>query len=68
MSIEAIYEAVMEGDAEETATQVQSALEAGMAPAEILNQGCIAAMGEVGRLFEEGEMFVPEMLIAARAM
>jgi 5-methyltetrahydrofolate--homocysteine methyltransferase len=68
MSIEAIYEAVMEGDAEETMTQVQSALDAGVAPARILNQGCIAAMGDVGRQFEQGEMFVPEMLIAARAM
>jgi 5-methyltetrahydrofolate--homocysteine methyltransferase len=33
-----------------------------------MNQGMIAAMAEVGRLFEEGEYFVPEMLIAARAM
>jgi 5-methyltetrahydrofolate--homocysteine methyltransferase len=68
MSLEAIYEAVMEGNAEEAATQVEAALAAGVAPADILNKGCIAAMGEVGRLFEEGEMFVPEMLIAARAM
>jgi len=68
MSVKAIYEAVMEGDANQTATLVQSALDAGTNPSEILNQGCIAAMGEVGRLFEEGEMFVPEMLIAARAM
>jgi 5-methyltetrahydrofolate--homocysteine methyltransferase len=68
MSLEAIYEAVMEGDAEGTATQVQAALDAGVPAGDILNQGCIAAMGEVGRLFEEGEMFVPEMLIAARAM
>ncbi len=68
MSIEVIYEAVMEGDAQTAATEVQAALDAGIAPGEILNKGCIAAMGEVGRLFEEGEMFVPEMLIAARAM
>ena len=68
MSIETIYQAVMEGDASEAATQVQAALDAGIAPGDILNKGCIAAMGEVGRLFEEGEMFVPEMLIAARAM
>ena len=68
MSIEAIYEAVMEGDAGGAATQVQAALDAGIPASDILNKGCIAAMGEVGRLFEEGEMFVPEMLIAARAM
>ena len=68
MSIESIYQAVLEGDAEEAASQVQAGLDAGIAPSDILNKGCIAAMGEVGRLFEEGEMFVPEMLIAARAM
>jgi 5-methyltetrahydrofolate--homocysteine methyltransferase len=68
MSIETIYQAVLEGDAEEAASQVQAGLDAGIAPSDILNKGCIAAMGEVGRLFEEGEMFVPEMLIAARAM
>ena len=68
MSIETIYQAVLEGDAGAAATQVQAGLDAGIAPSDILNKGCIAAMGEVGRLFEEGEMFVPEMLIAARAM
>jgi len=68
MSIESIYQAVLEGDAGEAATRVQAGLDAGIAPSDILNKGCIAAMGEVGRLFEEGEMFVPEMLIAARAM
>jgi 5-methyltetrahydrofolate--homocysteine methyltransferase len=47
---------------------VNAALEAGLGAEEILNQGMISAMTEVGRLFEEGEYFVPEMLIAARAM
>lgn len=68
MSIETIYQAVLEGDADEAASQVQAGLDAGIAASDILNKGCIAAMAEVGRLFEEGEMFVPEMLIAARAM
>ncbi len=68
MSIKDVYQAVMDGDAATAASQTSAALEAGVPPSEILNQGCIAAMGEVGRLFEEGEMFVPEMLIAARAM
>jgi 5-methyltetrahydrofolate--homocysteine methyltransferase len=68
MSIETIYQAVMEGDAEEAASEVQAGLDAGLAASDILNKGCIAAMAEVGQLFEEGEMFVPEMLIAARAM
>jgi 5-methyltetrahydrofolate--homocysteine methyltransferase len=68
MSLEAIYQAVLEGDMDEAPVQVKAALEAGVPAGDILHKGCIAAMGEVGRLFEEGEMFVPEMLIAARAM
>jgi len=68
MSIVAVYESVRDGDAPGAVASVQAALDAGVAPATILNDGCIAAMGEVGSLFEVGEMFVPEMLIAARAM
>ncbi len=68
MSIKAIYEAVLDGDATATEAKVTAALEAGVSAADILNKACIAAMGEVGRLFEEGEKFVPEMLISARAM
>ncbi len=68
MSIESIYQAVLEGDASQAADLVQAALDEGFPPGDILNSGCIAAMAEVGQLFEQGEMFVPEMLIAARAM
>ena len=48
--------------------KVKAALDAGIPPATILNDGMIAAMNQVGKLFEEGEFFVPEMLISARAM
>jgi 5-methyltetrahydrofolate--homocysteine methyltransferase len=68
MSIEAIYEAVLDGDAEATRTEVKAALEAGVSAADVLNGACIPAVAEVGRLFEMGEKFVPEMLISARAM
>jgi len=68
MDIKEIYQNVVDGEAEATAAGVKAALEAGLAPEEILSKGLIAAMDEVGRLFEEGELFVPEMLIAARAM
>jgi 5-methyltetrahydrofolate--homocysteine methyltransferase len=68
MTIAAIYQAVMEGDAPTASAQTKAALEAGIPAGTILTQGCIAAMTEVGQLFEQGEMFVPEMLIAARAM
>jgi len=63
-----IYDGVMSGSAGEVPAKVKSALEAGIAPAVILNEGMIAAMNHVGKLFEEGEFFVPEMLISARAM
>ena len=68
MSIESIYEAVLKGDAGTTESEVQAALEAGTPPEDILYKACIPAMEEVGRQFEEGEKFVPEMLISARAM
>ena len=66
--IEAIYNAVLEGDAKGAQAGVKAALAAGVNPDVVLKDGLIAAMGEVGRLFEEDEYFVPEMLVAARAM
>jgi 5-methyltetrahydrofolate--homocysteine methyltransferase len=66
--LEVIREGIMEGDMPLTQEKVQEAIDAGIAPGDILQEGLVAAMAEVGRLFEEGEYFVPEMLIAARAM
>lgn len=63
-----IYDGVLEGDINAVQDGVTAALEAKLNPEEILNRGMISAMTEVGRLFETGECFVPEMLIAARAM
>ena len=63
-----IYEAVLEGDMPGTKAGIQAALDAGVAPITILNDGMIAAMAEVGKRFEEGDYYVPEMLISARAM
>ena len=67
-ALKGLYDSIMEGDLELAQEKVQQALDEGIAPGRILNEGMIAAMGEVGQLFEEGEYFVPEMLIAARAM
>ena len=64
----AVFEAVLEGDMPGARTGVQAALDAGLAPITILNDGMIAAMAEVGKRFEEGDYYVPEMLISARAM
>jgi 5-methyltetrahydrofolate--homocysteine methyltransferase len=66
--ISAIYQAVLEGDADATKQGVEAALQAGLQANTIMQDGLIAAMGEVGRQYEEGEFFVPEMLISARAM
>jgi 5-methyltetrahydrofolate--homocysteine methyltransferase len=68
MSLEAIYEAVLKGNAAAAAEHTKNALDAGITAHSILNNACMPAMAEVGRLFEIGEKFVPEMLIAARAM
>ncbi|MCP4165110.1 MAG: cobalamin-binding protein, partial [Chloroflexi bacterium] len=67
MSIETIYDAVLRGDAPTAKADTQAELDAGASAEKILNEACIPAMTEVGRLFEIGEKFVPEMLIAARA-
>lgn len=66
--IEEIYQNVIDGQAPAVEAGVQAALAQGEAADVILNQALIKAMDEVGRRFEEGEYFVPEMLIAARAM
>ena len=63
-----IYKAILEGDMEGVANNIQAPLDAGVVPGEILNTALIPAMDKVGQLFEEGEYFVPEMLVAARAM
>ncbi|MDH3580141.1 MAG: cobalamin-dependent protein [Hyphomicrobiales bacterium] len=63
-----IYESVMEFRDDDCATLVAQALDAGETPIDILDEGLIAAMGTIGDLFGSGELFVPEMLIAARAM
>jgi 5-methyltetrahydrofolate--homocysteine methyltransferase len=56
------------GEREEVAELVQQALGQGMSPAEILSSGLIAGMDEVGKDFKAGDLFVPEVLVAARAM
>ncbi|HJW90922.1 MAG TPA: corrinoid protein [Anaerolineales bacterium] len=66
--IEDIHENVINGQQAAVQQKVKEALEAGLAPGVILKEGMIAGMAEVGRRFEAGDFFVPEMLIAARAM
>ncbi len=63
-----VYSNVIEGNAPNVKKGVQDALDAKLDVNEILQDGLIAAMAEVGARFERNEFFVPEMLIAARAM
>lgn len=67
-NLESIFEGILNGDMNTVPKQVQAALAAGLSPESILKEGMVAAMAEVGCLFEDGEFFVPEMLISARAM
>lgn len=66
--LKSIYDSVVEGDNASVQKHVQAALDAGLGASAVLNDALVPAMAEVGRLFEEGEYFVPEMLISARAM
>ncbi len=66
--LQAIFDSILNGQQKVTSEKVSQALAEGLEPTLILNEGMVKAMAEVGRLFEEGEYFVPEMLIAARAM
>jgi 5-methyltetrahydrofolate--homocysteine methyltransferase len=66
--IQVIYQEIVEGNQKAAKAAVQTAIDAGIPADTILTQGMIAAMAEVGRLFEQGEYFVPEMLVSAKSM
>ncbi|MDD4269246.1 MAG: corrinoid protein [Pirellulales bacterium] len=63
-----LYEAILTGNAALAEEVTKAALEAGVAPTDLLGKQMIPAMDEVGKRFECNEYFVPELLIAARAM
>jgi 5-methyltetrahydrofolate--homocysteine methyltransferase len=67
-NLEVILDGVLRGDSASVEAHIEDALRGGLAPSSILNRSLIAAMAEVGARFERGEMFVPEMLMAAHAM
>ena len=66
--VDELANAVIKGKAKLVVGLVKEALDEGNAPLDILNDGMIGAMGVVGERFKNGELFVPEMLVAARAM
>lgn len=63
-----LNQAILEGDAKSAAAVTKEALEAGVDPVVLIQQHMVPAMDEVGRLYEAEEYFVPELLLAARAM
>lgn len=63
-----LYDAVLNGDAKAARAAVDEALAAGADPLELVQGKMVPAMDEVGRRFECEEYFVPELLLAARAM
>ena len=66
--IKQIYSNVLYGQHKEVVDNIKTALNQGIPATSIMNEGMINAMLEVGRLFESGEFYVPEMLVAARSM
>ncbi|MBI1878284.1 MAG: corrinoid protein [Chloroflexi bacterium] len=66
--LDGLYDHTLDGEAKPVKALTQEGLELGMDPLVLLFDALIPALEEVGRLFEQGEYFVPEMLIAARAM
>ena len=62
-----VYQAVLEGNLRAIKTAVQAALDANLSPADILDT-MSSAMDEVGLLFQSNEIYVPEMLVAAKTM
>jgi 5-methyltetrahydrofolate--homocysteine methyltransferase len=63
-----LYDAILNGDDKLALQLINDALKDEADPAELINRGMIPAMDEVGRLFEAQEYYIPEMLLAGRAM
>jgi 5-methyltetrahydrofolate--homocysteine methyltransferase len=65
---ERLSTAILEGDAEKAPKLVEQALKDGLVPKDILDNGLVVGMNEVGVRFRAGDMFVPEVLMSADAM
>ena len=63
-----IYDAILNGNTKKTHEATEAALAAGTEPMALIQESMIPAMNEVGKLFECEEYFVPELLLAGRAM
>ncbi len=68
LDLKPLYDAILTGDAKTAKSTTEQALAGGMDPVKLVQDYMVSAMGEVGRRFECNEFFVPELLLAARAM
>jgi len=66
--LEQLATVILEGDMDASPCLVRKALGEGLSPGEVLNQGMVLGMNEVGVRFKAGDMFVPEVLMSAEAM
>ncbi len=66
--VDTIYDGILKGNMKAVQDATNAGLSEGLLAGRLLNEAMIPAMAEVGRLFEANEYYVPEMLIAARAM
>jgi len=67
-TLDQICQAVVEGDDVSIVEYVQEALKAGESPLRILNEGLMPGADIVGKRFEEGEYFLPDLMLAGRAL
>jgi 5-methyltetrahydrofolate--homocysteine methyltransferase len=68
VDLQRLYDAILRGDAQTSAAVTHEALAAKVPPLEIISRYMVPAMDRVGRMFECEEYYVPELLLAARAM
>jgi 5-methyltetrahydrofolate--homocysteine methyltransferase len=68
VDLQQLYDAILKGDAKTAAVVAREALEAGVSPMDVVAKYMVPAMDRVGRMFECEEYYVPELLLAARAM
>jgi corrinoid protein of di/trimethylamine methyltransferase len=66
--LQKLHDAVLHGDAKTAVAVTKQALEEDLDPLELISGTMVPAMDEVGRLYEQEEYFVPELLLSARAM
>jgi corrinoid protein of di/trimethylamine methyltransferase len=64
----AMYESILDGDEEAAADLAREAPDSGVEPLTAIDEGFVPGIREAGRLFEEGEYFLPELVTAAQAM